>query len=310
MKTILLWLSLPVAALPAQKANATLVGKPPTLEIRYESLPVGEHSLAELGVGKKWRLGSSHDASTLQTSTPLLAGDAWIAPGCYRVQLYRDSETSCSLWPEGAEHALLQVEPIRIAGKLGTLPKPAAHLAIELRPQGQLAPGKLTADVELRFGADQWLGSVVVLGSEVVALPGAQLTTFRVPASRLGQGPVPIATLQQNQGNQVAARWNVLWTSGKVRLVPWREPPATNFGRIDPIDPGAVLECRVTSLPFVGDQPLEVLELREPTLERGELRWVVAFGTTRVECRVQEPALPKPKPTEPQQPKSSAEGGR
>jgi len=46
--------------------------------------------------------------------------------------------------------------------------------------------------------------------------------------------------------------------------------------------------------PPPGREPLEALELREATLANGELRLVVAYAKTRLEC-----TLPEPKATPP-----------
>lgn len=288
-------LSLLATALAAQKATTSLDWQERAVQIHYEALPVGEHSLAKLKVGKRWRLGASHDPSTLVAMSPLRVGDAWIAPGRYRVQLYRDTETTCTLVPEGAELAVGKGELIRIPGEIAALQKPASHLAIELSKKGKEVAGNQEVRIDIHFGSEGWSGACMVLGSKSTSLGGTRLTTFQVPAAWLDQGTVPIATFHQD--GEHAASWNVLLDKDRVVLMPWLPVPKSNFAAIEPLAPTAVLEGKVRKSALAVDNPIEALELREATLAKGELRFVVACGKSQLEFTFPEPKPPAPTPT-------------
>lgn len=295
-------LSLLAASVWAQKATTALDWQSQALQIHYEALPVGEHSLAKLEVGKRWRLGASHDPSTLVAMNPILVGDAWIAPGRYRVQLYRDTETVCTLVPEGAEHAVGKTELLRMPGTIAALPKPASHLAIELSKKGKETSGNQEAEVEIRFGNDGWRGGCLVVGGKTTTLAGARLVTFQVATTHLARGPVPIATLHKDGENP--ASWNVLLDQDRVVLMPWLPLPKTNFAKIEAPEPSAAIAGKVTRRELADAKPADpkqadVLELREATLAKGELRLVVAYGKTQLECTFPEPQAPAPEPKTP-----------
>lgn len=290
----ILVLSLLATSLWAQKASTALDWQTQALQIHYEALPVGEHSLAKLEVGKRWRLGASHDPSTLVAMNPILVGDAWVAPGRYRVQLYRDTETVCTLVPEGAEHALGKSELIRMPGTVAALPKPAPQLAIELSKKGKETAGNQEAEVEIRFGNEGWRGACLVVGGKTTNLAGARLVTFQVPTTRLARGPLPIATLHQDGENP--ASWNVLLDQDRVVLMPWLPVPKSNFAKIEPPEPTATIAGKATKRDLADGKPIDVLELREATLAKGELRLVVAYGKTLLECTFPEPKATAPEP--------------
>ena len=301
-------LSLLATVLSAQKATTALDWQEQAVQIHYEALPVGEHSLAKLQVGKRWRLGASHDPSTLVAMSPILVGDAWIAPGRYRVQLYRDTETTCTLVPEGAELAVGKAELIRMPGEIAALPKPVSHLAIELGKKGKEVTGNQEAQVDIHFGSEGWRGACLVLGSKSTSLRGARLATFQVPAARLEQGMVPIATLHQVGENP--ASWNVLLDKDRVLLMPWLPLPKSNFATIQPPEPNAAIAGKVTRSELAEEKPIEVLELREATMAKGELRLVVAYGKTQLACTFPEPKAPVPAPKEPPPESKGAASGK
>src|SRR5262245_60357479 len=96
---------LTLVTLPAQRPEATFEWQKRTTTIAYGAGPAGKHGLAELPVGETWRLGMN-EASTMQLSMPMLAGDAWVAPGHYRINLARTDETHCDIAVAGSERAL------------------------------------------------------------------------------------------------------------------------------------------------------------------------------------------------------------
>jgi hypothetical protein len=300
--------TVPAQSATVQKATAALEWHQQAVKIHYEALPVGEHSLAKLKVGRRWRLGASHDPSTLVAMSPILVGDAWIAPGRYRVQLYRDTETACTLVAEGAEHAVGKADLIRMNGTIAALPMATPQLAIDLRKQGKESFGNQQAEVEIRFGNEGWRGSFLVLGSKSTALAGFRLVTFHVPAASLQSGPVPIATL--HRGGDSGASWNVLLDQDSVVLMPWLPLPETNFAAIPPPEPSAVIAGKVIRSELALDRPIEVLELREAAIANGNLSIVVAYGNMRVECILPEPKVADPEPKTPAPKAKGMVGGK
>ena len=274
-------------ALPAQKAEATFDWMKRTAKIAYEALPIGDHSLEQLKIGAPWRLGGSHDASTWQPTMPILVGEQWIAPGAYRIALLRQDETKCVIVADGSHSALGGREAVQVPGALGKTAKPAKKLAIELGKKGAAALGNQPAQLVVQFGADEWRGDVTVLGNKTVPVGGGKLAVFSVPSASVEKGAVPIASLAL--GKDVADSWNVIFDGGKVRLVPWMQAPKTIEDAPVAHESAKVLEGTVSPLDVKLDKELEVLELREAAMAKGELRLVVAFGAKVVECKMPEP---------------------
>jgi hypothetical protein len=273
-------------ALPAQKAETRFDWQKRTTRIGYEALPVGEHSLAKLQVGAMWRLGASHDSATLLAMSPLLVGDAWIAPGHYRIRLRRDGETKCVLVPEGAELAVGAGSPIHMQGELGKPKQPAKKLAIELGKKGEAVVGNQPAELLVRFGDDEWRSELQILGHKTLTVTGGKLSAYSVPASRLEQGPVPIATL--TIGKDGADTWNLILDKEVVRLVPWMAPPKTIDDAVE-APKGNTTEGKAVVLDVPVAAELPALEVREASLQKGELRVVVAFGSKVLECKLPDP---------------------
>ncbi|MBL9079882.1 MAG: hypothetical protein JNL08_20460 [Planctomycetes bacterium] len=281
------WFVMLSITLPAQKEEATFEWAKRTAKIGYESLPVGQHSLDELKVGAPWRLGASHDASTLQSAMPILVGDRWIAPGAYRITLLRQDATKCVVVADGSHSALGGGEAVQIPGALGKTNKPAKRLAIELGKKGAAVAGNQPAQMVIRFGADEWRGDVLVLGNKTVSVTGGKLAVFTVPTTNLERGAVPIASLVLGKG--VADAWNVVLDGDKVRLVPWMQAPKTLEAPVMAPDSAGIVEGTVAPVEATVTTEAEVLELREAALAKGELRLVVAFGAKVLECMLPEP---------------------
>jgi hypothetical protein len=273
-------------ALPAQKAETKFDWQKRTTRIGYEALPVGEHSLAKLQVGSLWRLGASHDSATLLASSPILVGDAWIAPGHYRIRLRRDSETKCVLVPEGAELASGAGSPVTIPGELSKPKQPAKKLAIELAKKGAAVVGNQPTELLVRFGGDEWRAELQILGHKTLPVGAGKLTAFSVPAARLEQGPVPIATL--TIGKDGADTWNLILDKEVVRLVPWMLAPKTIDDAVE-APKGNTSEGKAVALDVPVAAELPALEVREASLQKGELRVVVACGSKVLECKLPDP---------------------
>ncbi len=278
-------------ALPAQKAETAFEWAKRNVKICYESLPVGTHSVAELQIGAPWRLGATHDASTWQPTMPILVGDTWLAPGHYRVNLQREDESKVVLVADGSGDAVGGGTGVRMPGKLGKTQKPAKKLAIEFAKAGAPVGGNQPAQVVLQFGADEWRGDLLVLGGKTVSLPGGKLSVFSVPAANLEKGAVPIATWAT--GKDAEGSWNIVLDGEKVRFVPWMRAPKTIEDKVEGPDSARIVEGKVARLDTKIEKPFESLELQEATMAKGEMRLVIAFASSSIECRLPDPKAKK-----------------
>jgi hypothetical protein len=285
---IVLALFLPLfgCLLPAQRPTVEFQWQKRATALTFGAVPVGQHSLAELPVGQSWRLGNN-EASTWSTQMPLLAGDAWIAPGEYRVSLVRSGEAKCELVPDGAFLALGKGPEARVPGDIEKVKKPSKKLEIEWQKTGEPANGNQPARVVVTFGDMQWRGEVQALGNKTVSLAGGKLAVFSIPADRIGKGPVPIATL--NKGKKDA--WNLILEGAEARFVPCMEAPTESygFGEIAPPDAARVTTGTVTTLEEKPDKEAPVLELREASAGKGQVRVVVAVGSDLIQIDIAEP---------------------
>jgi hypothetical protein len=165
--------------------------------------------------------------------------------------------------------------------------KPSKKLNIELGKKGAAVAGNQPAQILVQFGTDEWRGDVVVVGNKTVSLPGGKLAVFSLPQACIGKGAVPIATW--STGKDADGSWNVILEQDTVRLVPWMQAPKTIEDQVVPPDGAKVVQGTVTPVDEKPDKELDVLELREATLVKGELRLVVAFATKVLDCRLPEP---------------------
>lgn len=278
--------------LPAQRPDATFTWQKRECAITYGAVPVGKHDLGELAVGESWRLGFN-EASTWQVGMPLLAGDAWIAPGQYRVTFVRDGEDSGSLVAAGCGNVLGSADA-RVAGEIARAGNASRKLQIEWSKDGKAEHGNQAANVVVQFGPSRWSGRVLALGHEAHKIAGGKLLTFHVPAERLEQGAVPAAVLLRgNDGDKGA--WNLVLTPQKARLVPWMQAPTDDhgFGQVEPPDAACTTEGSVTELDGEAAAEAPVLTVRTVKLAGGELRLVAAYGKKQVEVVVPEPKATK-----------------
>ena len=279
------------ATLPAQRPEVTFEWQKRTTTIAYGAVPVGKHGLGELPVGQNWRLGMN-EASTMQLSMPMLAGDSWVAPGHYRINLVRTDETRCEIALAGSEHALGSREG-RVPGEIKKAAKPGKKLSIEWAKGGAPVAGNQTAKIVVQFGENEWQGEVLLLGNKTVNVPGGRLAVFSVPSQRIDareKEPVPIAVLSKGKDGDQGS-WNLVLGKSDVQLVPWMEAPTEQygFGAITPPDQKLKTTGTVTATPLGTEAALEAVELRESSLAKGELRLVVACGKESLEIRVPEP---------------------
>jgi hypothetical protein len=284
---------LTLASLPAQRPEATFEWQKRTTTIAYGAVPVGKHGLGELPVGETWRLGFN-EASTMQLSMPMFAGDAWVAPGHYRINLVRTDETHCNIAVAGSQHAVGSSEG-RVPGEIKKAAKPGKKLSIEWAKNGAPVAGNQSAKIVVQFGENEWQGEVLLLGNKTVNVPGGRLAVFSVPAQRIDareKEPVPIAVLSKGKDGDQGS-WNLVLGKSDVHLVPWMEAPTEQFGfgAITPPDEKQKTAGTVTASPLGTDAALEAMELRESSLAKGELRLVVACGKESFEIKVPEPKI-------------------
>ena len=286
------------ALVPFLFGAVLLAQSEPTLEwqkrstsIRYNAVPVGKHGLSELKVGDTWRLGMNQ-ASTWQVAMPILAGDTWIAPGQYRVNLQRRDEEQCAVVANGSGSALGGSGDGALVGKVGKSGKPTKSLTIGIAKKGAATFGNQPAQMTVQFGESEWNGEMLLVGNKTVPVTGGKLAVFTIPAAQMEKGPVPIATWSRGKDGEDS--WNVVVDKDAVRLVPWMSAPTESFGfgAVVPPDSSQQTEGKVTPVEAKAEKDLETLELREATATKSDLRLVVAWGKKTVECLV---PLPKPK---------------
>ncbi len=286
MQRLLLVLLFAPSVLLAQRPTPTFEHGKRAATIEYGAVPVGKHSLGELPVGETWRLGNN-EASVIRLAVPLLAGDAVIAPGAYRLSFLHAAEMAGALMAAGSGHALDATGDGRIDGKLGVAKKPTKNLAIEWRKNGALAAGSQPVHIVVQFGPDEWVGEATLVGNKPFTVPGWKAVLWQFAAARLESGlPTPVATLTRGDDN-----WNLVVAKGDVKLIPWMSAPTEQFGFGEVKGPAAdrVAAGREGKLEMKVDAPMPVLELLSAKKQKGELVFDVGYGTERVSWTVPEP---------------------
>lgn len=218
------------SGLCAQRGDAALEWQKRNTSIDYGAVPVGKHGIDELQAGQQWRLGMN-EATTWSTEMPLLIGDRVVPPGRYRLNFTKRELPACEVQLQGSGHALAGKGDVTFNGKLGELKK--ATKALELSwDADRKQKVNLPATLKIDFGASEWRGDAVLLGSKEQKLGKGKLVTYSVPAKlvagRAAQ-PVPIATFERAKGKN-PERWNLLLVGDEPRLVPWVDVPSSNRG--------------------------------------------------------------------------------
>ncbi|MBL9076865.1 MAG: hypothetical protein JNL08_05145 [Planctomycetes bacterium] len=280
-----------LAPLAAQRPDATFEWQKRTTTITYGAVPVGKHHLGELTVGQSWRLGNN-EASTWQVGMPLLVGDAWLAPGQYRVTFVRDGEGKGSLVADGSAHALGAGADVRLSGDIEQTGKESKKLQLEWQKDGKADAGNQGAQLVVQFGPTQWRGTALALGHKEHKLGGGRLLAFQVPADRVERGAVPVATLSLGKDDKQA--FNLVLSGATARLVPWMQAPTDSFGFGDVKPPAGeqTTEGKVTELAAPA-AAAPVWTVREAKLQKDELRVVADYGSKAVEITVPVPKAPK-----------------
>lgn len=273
------------AAVGAQRPAPTIDWQKRLAVIEYGAVPVGKHTLAELAIGSTWRLGMN-EASTLRLELPVLAGDAVLAPGSYRIQLQRTGETACSLLVNGSGQALGGTDGA-VPGDLGKADKSVKKLSVEWHKRGGARQGNQPAQIVVQFGADEWVGDVTLVGHKAVSLPGWKLAVFSLPTEVLERGAaVPVATL--GKGDQV---WNVVYGPQVARLVPCMAAPTASFGfgEVVPPDAGLTTTGEVGQLDLKVQAPRATLEPLGASIAKGQTVLDLGYGTEAVRLMLPEP---------------------
>ncbi len=265
---------------------ATAAAQKPTLEwqkrsttIDYGSVPVGNHSLAELPIGQSWRLGANQQ-TVWRTLVPVIAGDRVLAPGNYVIMLNRVGEASCAI-AVGSE--------FRVEGPLNKLDKPAKKLVIDLPKNGAAVNGNQPANFVVQFGEHEWKGAFTVPGNKTVSVGAWKLTVFSLPAAHIdgrGKTEAPIAALSKDDKEG----WNLFVGDSEAKLVPWPQvgsgmpgaPAATP-------DPSLTTTGKVEASEIKVDAEKPVVELVSAKLTKGSLVVELASGKSGLRVTVPEP---------------------
>jgi hypothetical protein len=291
-RTLPIALSVLALALPAQRSKPTLEWQKRTTTIDHGVVPLGKHTLAELEVGGQWRLGMN-EASTWTLQMPILAGEAVLPPGQYRVMLQRLGEQRCAVVAQGSALALGGGRDLGVEGELAKAGKPAPKLAVEwVQDQGK-AKDLLPARLGIRFGEHEWSGALTLVGGRTVKVGSWQLTAFALPAAAVAardKAPVPVAVLGRG-GDRAADAWNLVLDGDEARLVPWMVAPTDSFGfgEIQPPDAALTTTGKVHIADAADAKDDAPLALRESALKKGVFELLFAAGRQTLAVSLPEP---------------------
>lgn len=242
--TTLAVLALSQALLVAQRDTPSIELQKRSSVISYGAVPLGKHSLAELQSGATWRLGMN-TASTWRTEMPVLVGDQVLAPGEYRIQLQRLSETRCAIEVHGSALATGGSEEVQVEAELRKEKKKAKKLRIEWRKDKARAKEKtksaLPALLRVHYGEHSLAGAVTILGGKDTKLGKHRLTVFAVPAKLVAarkESPVPIAVIHRGKGKSMQS-WCLVLDGDEAVLRPWMVAPTTQHGFGEVVAPSA-----------------------------------------------------------------------
>lgn len=283
-------------ALVAQREKPTLEWQKRSTTIEYGAAPVGKHTLGELPVGGDWRLGMNQ-ASTWTTQLPIVFGDRALPPGEYRVGLHRIDEKRCAVVAQGSKLVLGDGADFSIEGDTGKAGKASKMLAIEWQKGAAKQKNLLPATLTVTFGATEWNGEASLVAGKTAKVGAYQLTVFALPAAVMAgrdKTKVPVAVL--TRGNAKAAEnWNLMVGKDDASLVPWMAAPTESFGfgAVVPPDSARTTKGKVVTADAKVDNPIEVLELRDSSLQKGELELQLVVGDETLTITVAEPPKSK-----------------
>ena len=231
-----------IAPLVAQREQAEAKVDRWVSVIDYGVPRFGKHTIDEVPVGGAWRLGQNL-ASTWTTDLPVIAGDALVAPGQYRVRLAR-YEHGFALEAEGAAAALGSAgTPPLMPGELQNA-KHTDRLEIEwktAKDAGQAGPALGAArpyEVQVRFGPHHLKVPLAIVGARAVGkVPGHELLVFGYAADvvekRLAAGlPTVVASLRPKgkPKKDEPELWNLVLAKDDAQLLAGMKAPTASFG--------------------------------------------------------------------------------
>jgi hypothetical protein len=289
-----------VCAAAGQRPTAAIEFQDRSAGVEYGAVRVGKHSIDELEPGATWRMGFN-DASVLKTELPLLAGDTLVAPGSYRVAVFREQADTLFLRLAEAAKARTASGDEFLRGELARADKPNDRLAIDWTTK---AKGKGEQDfvrattVDVRFGAHRLTVPVTLVGARPAKVPGWKIDVFTIPADvlkeRIGRGLLtPVAALKSAKDRRKApASFNLFVGKDGASLVPALEAPTESYG-FAPVaapDPAWIRNGRVEIAETEADKAaLEAVKLGR---QGKDLSLVFAFGDRRLSVVIPEPDRP------------------
>ncbi|MCA8956084.1 MAG: hypothetical protein KDC87_08415 [Planctomycetes bacterium] len=294
-----------LASLPAQRVDLDFDWKKRKVTVSYGVARFGKHTLAELPTGSDWRMGMNL-ASTIATDLPLVGEAGIVAPGSYRVSLYRKTEKQLGLLVASSELAT-GGKAAYFPGALEDLPKPQEKLQLAFTdrvpantPAGQPAAtgketkgvptdpvdGKLAKRTALRlsFGPYRIDMPMVAIGSTKATVRGFTAEAFTWPGTlfdgQLAKGlSVPVLTLRAKGGSKTRPKvYNLLVDAKQARFLPAMTAPTDSFGfaGVKGFDAKQILAGSVQWRD--APQPVAALKVSEIKIVKGQLLLAVAVG--------------------------------
>jgi WD40 repeat protein len=287
----------------AQRQETHLRYEDRRCRIEWGAITVAKDALQALQPGAAWVIEPA-DAPTLTTEMALVAGDAVVPPGAYRMTIARESADRFSIAIERAHDG----EPpgmrgpaiVRIKADRSRQSAPTDTLRIALLPDTLSADPMLPCTVRITVGDEVLAAPLLLAGTRSAQAEGWTLDAFTLPVElvqkRIAENrPTPVATLRPASDEKRAARaWNVFLGDGAVEA--WPAPGATND-----TDRAAESRAAPSRSPIVsGSAAWGQLDLKRPTppfleLDRfavsTEGQATIVFSVARRQCTL---SLPPP----------------
>ena len=295
------------APLPAQRAKPSTAWGRRTVEIDHGKPAFGKHSLEELRPGTTWRLGNNL-ATVLRTQTPLLADNRIIAPGEYRVAIYRAQDGERFMLQ--VDHAGWAIGQDRAAIRLpATLEITEPSKRLEIKWQKAPRDGQsVTPDpnghmiLQAQFGPNRLDVPMTLLGSTKAGkLRGWKLTAFQVPEAvlkaRLGQDePTVVGSLHPRRApsdREAPPFFNVVVRQESIALVPALRAPVSSFGfgKLERLDTAWTTESALEWAD--GDDQQPFFTIPSAALKKRVLTLTCAWGAKTAAASLRIPTGPK-----------------
>ncbi len=297
--------------LTAQSTDVDLKWKKSHVVVTFNPVKFGKHSLAELPVGREWRMGMN-TASTLATDVPLVGEGGLVAPGSYRVSISRAGDrefrlqvASTQLATAGSQAwfpAMLedakQTDELELNWRKGSIKKadaaakkPDANKPDANEEETKPAPvdpidGKHAqrATLRLLFGPYRLDMSIAMVGAKPAKVRGFKGDAFEWPAA-LFQGQlkkghaIPILTLRTKGGSKSRPKvFNLLVNDKKAEFYPAMVAPTKSFGfaGVDGFNADDIL--RGTIVWSDSQRDVQFLQVSKIQVKNRQLKLSVAVG--------------------------------